>query len=182
MPDGGRRKSREMNKRYRYYLVTLLVLLLDHASKWIASLQLGDGRQFEIIPGYLRFSLVHNSGVAFGLFSESMSSWKPWALAALALAALIAILVYSLHTPASRRLLQFALALTMGGILGNFIDRVVRGHVVDFIDFHLYETFSWPTFNVADSAITIGIGLLLIDTIKEPDAEAPIKAAEADRS
>lgn len=172
-----------MNRRYHYYLITLLILALDHASKWLISVQLADGGQFEIIPGFLRFSLVHNSGVAFGLFSESMSAWKPWALAALALAALTAIFVYSIHTPPGRRLLQCALAVTMGGILGNLIDRIVRGYVVDFIDVHLYETFSWPTFNIADSAITIGIALLLIDTAKAPDSEGPFeRPAEAGRS
>ena len=58
-----------------------------------------------------------------------------------------------------------------GGILGNFVDRILRGYVVDFIDFHIHDIFSWPTFNVADSAITIGIALLLIDTVKNPAVE-----------
>jgi signal peptidase II len=80
--------------------------------------------------------------------------------------------------PLERGLLQAALALTMGGILGNFTDRIIRGWVVDFIDLHFKDRFSWPTFNVADSAITIGITLLLIDAMKrrEPD----VRHEEAD--
>ena len=70
--------------------------------------------------------------------------------------------------PRERILLQWALAVVTGGILGNLADRIFRGHVVDFIDFHIQETFYWPAFNVADSAITVGIALLLIDTVKNP--------------
>ncbi len=89
----------------------------------------------------------------------------------MAIVAVVVILVYSVRIPLSRTLLHVALALTMGGILGNFIDRVIHGYVVDFIEFHIKDSFYWPTFNVADSAITIGIALLLIDTVKNPEAE-----------
>jgi signal peptidase II len=82
--------------------------------------------------------------------------------------------------PSNRILLQIALASTMGGILGNFTDRIMNGFVVDFIEFHLRDQFHWPTFNVADSAIAVGIALLLIDTIKNPETEeeAGVQAAE----
>jgi signal peptidase II len=153
--------------RYRYYLVTLLILVLDHVTKWIVSLRLPDN-PIEIIPGYLRLSLVFNSGVAFGLFNDGKSPWKPYVLAAMAIVALIVIFLYSKRMPLERTLLQCGLAITMGGILGNFFDRIFRGRVVDFIEFHVHESFYWPNFNVADSAITIGITLLLIDTIFNP--------------
>lgn len=92
-------------------------------------------------------------------------------LAAMALAAVVIIFLYSRHMPPGRVLLQSALAITMGGILGNFTDRIVRGYVIDFIDFHIHDVFYWPTFNIADSAITIGIALLLIDTVRNPVME-----------
>jgi signal peptidase II len=157
--------------KIKYYWITLLVFVLDHAAKWLAITRL-DGRDaIEIIPGYLRLSFVRNSGVAFGLFEEIHSAWKPYILAVMAVVAIIVILVYSARMPLNRILLQGALAMTMGGILGNFADRVMHGSVVDFIEFHINESFHWPTFNVADSAITIGIALLLIDAMKNPEAE-----------
>lgn len=155
----------------KYYLVTLAVLIFDHATKWLVSSQLDSRRGLDVIPGYLRVSYIMNSGVAFGFFQDIQSVWKPYILAGMAVVAVLVILVYSSRMPLNRTLLQIALALTMGGILGNFIDRVVHGYVVDFIEFHVRDSFYWPTFNLADSAITIGIALLLIDTVKNPEAE-----------
>jgi signal peptidase II len=152
----------------KYYLVTLLILIIDHATKWMANTSLQPRQAVEVIPGYLRLSRVYNSGVAFGLFDDSDFFWKPYALGALAILAVAVILIYSSRMPADRKLLHLALAITMGGILGNFIDRVLRGYVIDYIEFHIHEAFYWPTFNVADSAITVGIALLIIDAIKNP--------------
>lgn len=153
--------------KYKYYLVTLLIVIIDHITKWWMDLELVH-QPIEVIPGYLRFSLVHNSGVSFGLFSGNTSQWKPYLLAAMAAAALIVIFLYARRMPPDRGLLQWALSITMGGILGNFIDRIFRGYVVDFIEFHIYDSFYWPNFNVADSGITIGIALLLMDTVRNP--------------
>jgi signal peptidase II len=154
--------------KYRYYLVALLILVVDQATKWIANTNLRPRHAVEVIPGYLRFSRVYNSGVAFGLFDNSDYFWKPYALSALAVLAVVVILIYSWRIPAERKLLNLALAIVMSGILGNFIDRIVRGYVVDFIELHIHEIFYWPTFNVADSSITVGIVLLLIDALKTP--------------
>ncbi len=153
----------------RFYAIALLVLVVDYLTKWVARMKLDPGGPVELIPGFLRFSYWENSGVAFGLFDGTASAWKPYILAALAVAAVLVIFVYSRHVPAERRLLRASLAVMTGGILGNFVDRLIRGVVVDFIDFHIHDAFHWPTFNVADSAITIGIALLLIDTVKNPE-------------
>jgi signal peptidase II len=152
----------------RFYLIAVLIVLFDQLTKWIVKSKLNPDLPVEIIPGYLRFSYWENSGVAFGLFNEVASSWKPYILAAMAIMAVIVIIIYGRRMPADRKLLQLSLAIMIGGILGNFADRIIRGYVVDFIDFHVRNSFYWPTFNVADSAITIGIALLLIDTIKSP--------------
>jgi len=159
--------------KYKFCLLTLGVLVLDHVTKWLARTRLDPERAIEVIPGYLRISYVSNTGVAFGLFRDLDSPWKPYVLAAMAIVAVVVIFVYSSRMPSSRRLLQSALAVIMGGILGNFVDRILQGYVVDFIEFHIRDNFYWPTFNVADSAITVGIGLLLIDAVKntEPDEE-----------
>ena len=161
--------------RNKYYSVAFIVLLVDFLTKWIVRVRLDPNQSVEIIPGYLRLSYWENSGVAFGLFDAVTSVWKPYILAALAIAAVMVIVVYSAHMPPERKLLRVSLAVIIGGILGNFADRIVRGYVIDFIDFHIYDTFHWPTFNVADSAITIGIALLLIDTVKNPAVEPAVK-------
>ncbi|NWG12279.1 MAG: signal peptidase II, partial [Acidobacteria bacterium] len=92
-----------------------------------------------------------------------------------AVAAVVFILLYGARVPAGRTLLRAALAVVMGGILGNFIDRIRHGFVVDFIEFHIRDIFHWPTFNVADSAITIGIAMLLIDAVKNPELEGELE-------
>jgi signal peptidase II len=161
----------------KYYLITLLILVADHIAKWIVRAKLYPREALEIVPGYLRLSYLHNSGVAFGLFDEVESVWKPYILAGMAIVAVTAIVIYGLHVSQSRKLLQLALATTLGGILGNFVDRILRGYVIDFIEFHIKEVFHWPTFNIADSAITIGIVLLLIDTIRNPAFEEEKQSA-----
>jgi signal peptidase II len=159
----------------KYYSVAFIILLVDYLTKWIVRVRLDPVQSVEIIPGYLRLSYWQNSGVAFGLFDAVASVWKPYILAALAVVAVVVIVVYGEHMPPERKLLRASLAIIIGGILGNLVDRIVRGYVIDFIDFHIYDTFHWPTFNVADSAITIGIALLLIDTVKNPAVNPAVK-------
>ena len=166
--------------RKKFYLITLLILVFDHLTKWIVKARLGPDLSVEIIPGYLRLSYWENSGVAFGLFNEVTSSWKPYILAAMAIVAVIVIVIYGMRMPTNRKLLQLSLAVMIGGILGNFVDRLIRGYVVDFIDFHIHNSFYWPTFNIADSAITIGIALLLIDTLKSPADGEVVERPTAD--
>jgi signal peptidase II len=164
--------------RGKFILITLLVLVLDNLTKYFVSTAIDLNSSIEIIRGYARLTYVRNFGVAFGYFKDPGSAWKPYLLAGLAVVAVVVIIIYSCRMPLERVLLQVALAVTMGGILGNFTDRIMRGWVVDFIDLHIKDTFSWPTFNVADSAITIGIAILLIDTLKHQDAE--VRHEEAD--
>jgi signal peptidase II len=155
--------------KQKYYAITLFVLLLDHLTKSAVRANMNFDSAIELVPNFLRLSYVQNSGVAFGLLADIESVWKPYLLAAMAVVAVVVILVYSSRTPLARTLLQVALAVILGGILGNFLDRIVHGFVVDFIEFHIYDSFYWPNFNVADSAITIGIALLLLDTVKNSE-------------
>jgi signal peptidase II len=157
--------------KYRFYLLTLGVFAFDHITKWAVRVNLDQSSVIEILPSYLRLARVKNSGVAFGLFADFESPWKPYILATMAVIAVIVILIYSSRMPLTRTLLQVALAITLGGILGNFTDRLIHGFVIDFIEFHVGDAFHWPTFNIADSAITTGIALLMIDTVRNPDVE-----------
>ena len=155
--------------KYRFYLMTLTVFLVDHMTKWIVASTMDLHDSIVVIPDFVRISYVRNSGVAFGLFADLQSAWKPYVLSGMAVVAVVVIVLYSARIPAHRVLLQAALAVTLGGILGNFTDRILHGSVVDFIELHVRESFHWPTFNVADSAITIGIAMLLLDSLRNPE-------------
>ena len=134
-------------------------LVLDQASKWaIAEFVMDPPRVIEV-TGFFNLVLVYNTGVSFGLFGEQ-TAWKPWALGALAFAVSGALLYWLRREP--ERLLALAVGLIVGGAMGNVVDRVRLGAVMDFLDFHL-GTWHWPAFNLADSAITIGVAFLVFD-------------------
>jgi signal peptidase II len=150
--------------RWLPYGVAAGVFALDRLSKWIIETQVSFLDTYRVIPGF--FDIIHsqNRGVAFGLFSDSTSAWHTFILLGFSLLAL-AIVVWMLWRPSrSDRLTLFGLALILGGAAGNVFDRVVWGQVTDFLELYVGE-FHWPTFNVADTAIVIGSGLLLIDLL-----------------
>jgi len=155
-------------KRTTFYLLAFLVLLADQGSKhWIARwFQPGDSR--DLLPGFVSLTYVRNTGGAFGILPAGTL-----ALAGAALAAAVAIVVYvsRMKTPLPL-LLAIALALPLGGALGNFADRVRLRYVVDFFDVHL-GIHQWPVFNVADSAICVGVSLLAFYFWRQPLAPAP---------
>jgi len=158
---------RNPQSKWLWFLAAPVVLLLDYFTKiWAIDALKTAQRSIEVIPGYFDFSYTENTGVAFGMLNSAQYAWKPYVLAALAIAATVAIIYYYHKSSPDRKLLHFALALTSGGILGNLGDRVFRGYVVDFIEWHIRDSFYWPNFNIADSAICVGIALLMIDSIK----------------
>ena len=137
-----------------------------------------------LVDGLLSLSHVRNRGAAFGLLSDWDLPYQSVLLSLLSIAALVAIALYFFRLPAAARLPRLALALVLGGAVGNLIDRVRLGYVVDFI--HVYwRQHQWPDFNVADSAITIGVTLLVLDILRspgqEPAAAGPPDAAGEDR-
>lgn len=148
-------------RRYQATVV-LLVVISDQLTKWLASSTLLLHQSKMVIPGLFNLTLVHNNGMAFGIMSGAPSLHRSLLLTGLSAAALILILYYCASIPRSRRWLQFGLSLIMGGALGNIIDRLRLQHVVDFLDFQ-WQGHSWPAFNLADSCITIGMGLLILD-------------------
>jgi len=163
-------KSKSENSKWLWFLAAPVIWLLDFITKiWAMDALKAPRRSVEVIPGYFNFSYAENTGVAFGILDSAQYAWKPYALAALAIVAVAAIIVYYHKSPPGRHLLRFALALTTGGVLGNLGDRVFRGYVVDFIEWHIHDYFYWPNFNIADAAICVGVALLIIDIIKNPD-------------
>ena len=150
--------------KLRYLWVSLGVVVLDQWTKWLVEVHLPLHLAQPIVPGLLNLTHVRNTGVAFGLFAADGVS-ASWMLTALGLLALGAVGVYfGIASPRDRGLL-IALALVVGGAVGNLIDRVSSGAVTDFIDVYV-GAHHWPSFNVADSAISIGIVLMAIDSLR----------------
>jgi signal peptidase II len=147
-----------------YLLIALSVLTLDQWSKWMVERLLPEHVPHQIIPGYLALTHVKNTGVAFGLFAAHGSLWPTVLLTILGLVALTIVGIYFWKTPNDDRRMLIALSLILGGAVGNLLDRVASGQVTDFIDAY-YKSYHWHTFNVADSAITIGICLMAIDIL-----------------
>ncbi len=141
--------------------IALVVMVLDQITKWIVVRSLMLGGELELLPGFFKFVHWGNTGAAWSTFYGSNQ-----ALAVVSAAALGLLYWARRYFEGDTRPGQFALGLVFGGILGNLIDRVFRGHVVDFLYFHLVrrdgETLGFPAFNVADSAICTGVGIVFV--------------------
>ena len=138
------------------------IVVLDQASKAAVRAFLALHESVTIVPGFLNLVHVRNSGAAFGLLNGVDVPYKQLLMTGIALGALIAISVFAVRTTSNSRLAQLGLALVLGGASGNLIDRATAGFVVDFVDVYWRGWHFWA-FNVADSAITIGAALLIID-------------------
>jgi signal peptidase II len=147
------------------------VFALDRFTKWIIETRVSVMDTHHVIPGF--FDIIHSSnrGVAFSLFHDSTSPWRTTLLILAALAALAIVGWMIGRSTGADRLTLYGLGLIFGGALGNLFDRVVWGAVTDFLDFYL-GNLHWPAFNVADSAVVVGSGLLLLDLLKKPKREA----------
>lgn len=146
-------------------LLAGVVLVLDLASKWWIVHTPGL-HYFPILDGFFTIEYTLNRGIAFGLLHQVESPWKPALLTLVALLALGLVAYYLLTTPPSERLLLASLGILLGGILGNLIDRLGDETVVDFLKLHWGSRFAWPTFNIADAAISTGVLLVLFDAFR----------------
>jgi signal peptidase II len=158
-----------MQNKAKYFFLALIVLIADQVSKAWATDKLLPVDTLEIIPNFFRFTYARNRGVAFSLFADSKYEIK-WVLAAISLLAAIGVAYYLIRLAANNLRLNISLSLLLAGIVGNLIDRVRLGEVVDFIDFHWYEKYTWPTFNIADAAICVGAALLALEMLFEEKA------------
>lgn len=153
--------------KFRLLLLSFGVLVLDQWTKALIENRIELHRSIEIVPGLFHLSHVRNSGVAFGLFPTGGEALATLLLTLAVGAVLGGVLWFFLRTPSEERMLLVALALVLGGAIGNLIDRVTTGAVTDFLAVFI-GSYRWPDFNVADSAISIGIGLLLLDSFRTP--------------
>ncbi len=142
--------------------VATVVVLLDQVTKITMSRLLTYG-QSEVVNAYLNLVMVYNRGAAFSFLSDQ-SGWQRYFFSALA-AGVSIFIIWMLKRNPSQRLFCWSLSLILGGAIGNLIDRLAYGHVIDFLDFHIHG-WHWPAFNVADSAITVGAALFVLDELR----------------
>ena len=185
-----------MSPRAKFFCINAtLMVVLDQVTKWLAIAHLTDAfsarhggseavgfseqlsrflwvehpmrtEAITVVEGFWNYRYVENPGAAFG-FLASSDSWlrTPFFLVVTAVALVFIISMFRQSTP-EQRLLRLSLGLIFGGAIGNLIDRARLGYVIDFIDWHWYDVYTWPTFNIADSAISVGVCFLVVEMIK----------------
>lgn len=161
----------------RPYLALIAALVpIDQLTKWLVDHRLELHESRTVFEGWLSLTYVRNRGAAFGLLASADLPYQALLLTLLSVAALVAIGIYALRLPAEERLARTALTLIVAGALGNLICRVRFGYVIDFVDVY-WGLHHWPAFNVADSAISVGVCLLVLDMLRAPQAAAAQPAA-----
>ena len=158
-------------KRVHFLILSAAVILFDLWTKSLVLARIQLHEAIPVIPDFFQLVHVRNTGAAFGLGANASSKLVPILLNAGAIAVFCVVVVYALRTAVTDRLLQTGLHLILGGAIGNLLDRFRFGYVVDFLDVYVGR-HHWPAFNVADSAICIGIALLFFDMRKKPETEA----------
>jgi signal peptidase II len=145
----------------KWLWLSALAIALDQASKLVVDNTMQLYQSIPLMP-YFNLTYVHNTGAAFSFLSEA-GGWQRWFFAALALIISIVLSVWLARLQKHETLLALALSLILGGAVGNLIDRLAYGYVIDFLDVY-YNTWHWPAFNIADSAITLGVMLMLAES------------------
>jgi signal peptidase II len=157
--------------RLKAYTTAAAVFFLDRLTKWIVEAHVSFGDTRSVIPGFFDIVRAQNRGVAFGLFNESTSQWRTTLLVLASVAAVVGVSAVIWKARQLPPLSLWGFALILGGAAGNLYDRILSGLVTDFLDFYIRD-YHWPAFNVADSALVVGCGLLLLDMLR-PQPQAP---------
>ncbi len=144
--------------------LSALVVVLDQVTKLWAEVALVGPRPLNILP-HLDFRLAYNQGAAFSFLSDA-GGWQRWLFSGLAVVISLVMVSWLRRLPREHKLLAAGFALVIGGAVGNLMDRLFYGHVVDFIDVYWDASLHWPAFNLADSAITLGMGLILLESFR----------------
>jgi signal peptidase II len=163
-------------KRIPYLILSLVIIVADAWTKWLVASRIDLHESIPLIPDFLQLVHVRNTGAAFGIGANADSAIVPLLLNLGAIGVFFVVVAYAFRAAVTDRMLQTGLHLILGGAIGNLIDRFRLHYVVDFVDVFV-KSHHWPAFNVADSAICIGIALLFLDMRKKPDSE-DVTAAE----
>lgn len=149
---------------HKWLSISAVIVVLDLYTKHLVQQAFTYGEHLHV-TGFFDLVRYHNTGAAFSFLADA-GGWQKWFFTTMATVASI-VIVYLLKKHPDNKLFCWGLALVLGGALGNLYDRITLGYVVDFLYFY-YQQFAWPAFNVADSAICVGVGLLLLDSFKQP--------------
>ncbi|MGO1399917.1 MAG: signal peptidase II [Moraxellaceae bacterium] len=161
------------SRAFTWYLLSLVVLVIDQWSKWLAETKLTFHEPVPVIEPFLNWTLAYNYGAAFSFLADA-GGWQKWFFSGLAFAMSLFLLIYLIKAPRNAKLLSTGLALVLGGAIGNLIDRLLHGHVIDFIHVHYADAWHYPIFNIADMGICIGVAMIVIDMLfLEKKREAP---------
>ena len=146
----------------RWFALSLIIILLDQLSKYIAVDIIPLYESIEVLP-FFNWTLLYNEGAAFSFLSDQ-GGWQRWFFIILSTIVTTVLAIWLFRLKDDEQSIALSLSLIIGGAIGNLIDRVLLGHVVDFIHLH-YQEYYWPAFNVADSAITVGVVIMIIDSL-----------------
>ena len=152
----------------KWIWLAIVVIVLDQLTKYIASTSLEMFQPVAVMPMF-NWTLMHNTGAAFSFLADA-GGWQRWFFAVIAVVVSVVLVMWIKRLEQHEKWQAIALALILGGAIGNVIDRVWLGYVVDFIQVY-YQQWYWPAFNIADSAISIGVAMIIIDSIREYRAE-----------
>jgi signal peptidase II len=166
----GTTQTRSAMRKY-FFLIAAIVWLLDRMTKRAVASNIALQNSVTLVPGFFHLTHVQNTGAAFGLFAESSAQWKVGALVSFSVIALIVVSALLWKNSHAISTTTIGLSLILGGATGNLWDRMMSGHVVDFLDFNI-GSYHWPAFNVADSAIVIGAILLVSEIVFAKSNEA----------
>lgn len=156
-----------LKKKYILFFFPVgMILLLDQMTKMYVMLNMSLGDSITVIDGFFNITYIRNPGAAFGFLADSSPSFRSIFFIGIAIMAIIMILYLIKKISDEKLLLGFCLSLILSGAVGNLIDRMRFGEVVDFLDFYLFS-YHWPAFNVADSAITVGAIILVLEMVKK---------------
>ena len=149
-----------------FFLIALIIIVADQVSKWVVLQSFRVGESVPVVPGLFDLTFVLNRGAAFSLFATLPEQIRNPFFICVSITAAVLIIFYRVRYLHGHRLASFSLALILGGAIGNLIDRMRYGVVIDFFDAHI-GAYHWPVFNVADSAITVGVTLMCVDMLLE---------------
>ena len=152
------------SRAFVWYLLSLAIIVADQGTKWLAEAKLTFLEPIPVIEPFLNWTLAYNYGAAFSFLADA-GGWQKWFFSGLALVISLFLLVYLIRAPRNAKLLSLGLAMVLGGAIGNLIDRVRLGKVVDFIHVHYADVWHYPIFNIADIAICIGVAIIVIDML-----------------
>jgi signal peptidase II len=152
------------SRAFTWYLLSLVLVIIDQWTKWLAETKLTFHEPVPVIEPFLNWTLAYNYGAAFSFLADA-GGWQKWFFSGLALLMSLFLIGYLIKAPRTAKLLSTGLALVLGGAVGNLIDRLLHGHVIDFIHVHNADVWHYPIFNIADMGISIGVAMIVIDML-----------------